>query len=255
MILATMGLSTLLLVVGQPTFAAPRLETTEGTITFKVDEDPEKETTEPDEKGKPPVEIIIDEGDGKENTRGILRIQFVPNFKFGEHVGITAAEAKQNVQLIGHTNKETNAHKKVAPFVQVGDYRGEGQWRLTVKADKFKAAGQPDLENVSIKLPESTLTMDYHTTAQAETFVNNQGEAASIDTGGTTPVTILETKAGQTTSGYAVSNVFQSGYVKDEALTGTQGTTGVQFVKAAGQAPKADVQYTSVLTWTLADTL
>lgn len=235
---------------------------TEGSITFGVSTNPGTGIiTKPDETGTTPGEIELpDQGS---NGSGALRLSFVPNFKFGSKTGITAAESVADVNVLKYNTPGNTATKiDIAPFVQVTDERGligaDARWSVNVKATEFianKGTGTEDtLSNVKILLAGSTLTMDYKTTAEAGNFIEGQGTNAEILTDDTTATTVLSTKAGQSTSGYQVSNIFHNNYKAADSYDQSK-SKGVQFVKPAGQAPINGYEYKSTLKWTLTDGL
>lgn len=234
---------------------------TNGSINFTKDTNPDKQgvINQPDETGSENTKEIELPGQGN-NGKGLLRIQFVPNFEFGEQTGITAGKVEANVKLLDYNFKGETSKNKIAPFVQVSDERGlsgaESAWQLQVKASPFKGTKdgvEHTLSGVKFVLAESTLTMDYKTSAQAGNFIAGQASDAVIGTDVASPsVKVLETKTGQSTSGFQASNVFYNNYQKDVAPSGTD-TTGIKFVKDAGSAPVEGVNYVSTLSWTLTD--
>ncbi|MBP1039421.1 WxL domain-containing protein [Vagococcus sp. BWB3-3] len=253
------------LLVAPTALAAPVLNNedlaTEGSVKFIKDTDQNKTGTinQPDETGQIPGVIELP-GEGN-SGKGLLRIQFVPNFKFGTKEGISAARTEMPVKLLEY-NKEGSATKEnIAPFVQVTDERGldgaAAKWELTVKATPFTAdvAGGTDvLANCKIILKQSTLTMDYKTSAEAGTFVTGQAANAEIITDNATSTKVLGTALNKSTNGFQASNVFYDGYQKDKTYTEST-TSGVTFIKEAGQAPIENAEYKSTLKWTLSDAL
>lgn len=239
---------------------------TNGEINFTPNSDPNEpgEIITPNEDDEP--NEVIELPGGGSNTKGPLRIQFVPNLKFGSSTNMTAGEVKEQlVNVIPYNIKgQAPAGQKIAPFVQVTDLRGNtgdaASWELNVKASAFTAdlpgGGTDVLANVKLLLPGSTVTMDYGDTAKAKTLVDGQSVGAAILTDNVSATSVLKTKKDQSTSGYQVSNVFFNNYVKDNFTQYTNDkSTGVSFYKPAGQAPIKDAKYISVLTWTLIDSI
>lgn len=233
--------------------------TTDGTIKFTPDTDPENkgDIHKPNE-GEGDPEIIELPGEGAQG-KGNLRIQFVPNFNFGTHEKIEAGAVTETVNLLKYNNKGETAKNDIAPFVQVSDERGKtgaaANWQLSVKASPFTAnlgSGKTDiLTNCEIRLNQSTLTMDYKDSSEAEKLVDGQNPAASsIKADGTQTIEVLKTKPDQSTNGYQISNVFDDSYIKNKTYS-EEKIAGVQFYKPAGQAPLDNVDYKSILTWTL----
>lgn len=257
------GLSAVVLFGGKATYAATNVPgnvdiPTEGTIKFIPDPDGGKvgEIHKPDETGETP-EVIELPNQGNNGT-GNLRIQFVPNFNFGQHDKITAAELTETVTMLEYNPVGNPTKRKIAPFVQVTDERGktgiDAYWTLSVKASPFTAelaGGSTDvLKNCEIKLNQSTLTMDYQTSASAANHIVGQAANASIKADGSQVIEVLKTVDGQSTNGTNVSNVFLDGYQKGTTYTNEK-TAGVTFYKPAGQAPLEGVSYKSTLNWTL----
>ena len=239
-----------------------RLET-EGEVTFKLREDPEGEIVEPDEEDKPGTEIEVP--GGGESGKGLLRIQFVPHFKFVDVEGVTAGKIEKNVKVLAYKEKGNDLiQRKIAPFVQVSDERGivgdGAKWDLKVNASKFVAnkgaANEHTLDHAFIRLNDSTLTMTHGTSTGAGNLVQGQSNAAgvvgAVDLEPGQAYSVLKTLPGKDTNGYQVSNVFQEDYQQGMIYPGNQ-TNGVTFVKPAGQAAIADAQYKATLTWTLTD--
>lgn len=266
-LMVTLGLCATLL-VGVSASAAPVANNTDiktdGSVKFTPDTDPLKEgdVHTPNEKDDGAVEVIQLPGQGAQGT-GPLRIQFVPNLKFADAT-LSAKEVTSPVKVLEYNLKGEVTKKKIAPFVQVSDERGKvgasAAWTMTVKATPFTAVdangpGVSDvLPNSKIILNDSTLTMDYGTSAKASDLVTGPAtNKREILTDGTTLTTVMETKAGQSTNGTQVSNVFHSGYEKDVTTYTGDTTTGVTFVKPEGKSPIKDVEYKSVLTWSLTD--
>lgn len=231
---------------------------TNGTITFNPNTTPTElgEVHQPDELGETPSVIEL-ENQGSQGS-GNLRIQFVPDFKFGSHDKITAGAVTETVTLMDYHKKGESTKSKIAPFVQVTDERGkagdDAYWTLSVVATPFTAEiapGKTDvLANCEIQLNESTLTMDYKTSQEAASFIQGQAADASIKADGTQVVEVLKTVSGQSTNGTNVSNVFLNNYTKDMTYASIK-NSGVTFYKPAGQAPLENVEYTSTLNWTL----
>lgn len=259
----TVSAATLLLLGGTAFAAKVDSKDTDGTVKFTVD-DGAGNIIEPDPADDKDIIIKMPSTEGKSGT-GAIRIQFVPNFRFGSHDGISAAAAKRPVELL-KMNDETNAAKGlIAPFVQITDGRGvdgaEASWALTASATKFaNATGTHDLGNSGITLEGSTLTTTMGDSTLAEGMVEGQTKGVKISTDATSPTPIMKTKLNQSTNGYQVSNVFHDNYTKGmtyPAITDIQNaadsTKGVMFEKVANVSPLKDVTYTSTITWTLTD--
>lgn len=252
-------------VLGTVVNAAPTnsTATTDAKIQFTPGLDDEGELVKPNPDSETPdKQEVIQITDGSK-TKGPLRIQFVPNFNFGSHGSISADQAKEYANPLAYTTVSgpvSNADGKIAPFVQVSDFRGMSDdefaanpWTLTVVGSEFKAAaagGKAEhvLKGSTIALKESKLTTTIGDTVMAGKLA--AGDLGTISTDGKNPLTVLKSNT-DNTNGYQVSNVFDKTYTK----TGKPADkiTGVEFVKPAGITPQKDREYKASLTWTLSD--
>lgn len=253
---ALLGLFSTSLLGGVTAFAAdPAPLPTDGEIKFTTDEDEEGEVIKPnpDEEDEEDQEVITPEDGG--STRGPLRIQFVPDFKFGVKKGISSGKMVEDVLVIPYKDQGNQPTGKAMPtFVQVTDNRGLStadftDWTLSVYASEFKAADH-ELTGSHVKLNESTLTTTLGDTDVAGNLVNGNALGEVIPTTAAKPLTVLASK-GVNTNGHQVSNVFHANYKKETTYAPETRSHGAEFVKPAGIAPQKDVLYTATMTWTL----
>lgn len=227
---------------------------TKGTITFATDETESGNLLKPDENGV--IEEIIKVDEGKSSS-GPLRIQFVPDFKFGTNIGITAnRQEKQALGLAYRNHAGDLTGKKVPSFVQVTNNTGDNTlvWDLTAKATEFQESNSSGgivpsghvLKDAYISLDGSTLTTTKGTSAEAATIARKQ-QAAAIPTTGANGIKVLSGIGD--TNGRQISNVFQDDYKISDDYDGE--LAGVKFIKPAGVTPRKDITYKSTITWTL----
>lgn len=235
---------------------------TDGTIKFTDSLTPETGTivkpNENDLTGSKEEPITLP-GKGS-NGSGSLRIQFVPNFAFGEKAGFTSDAQEQNVKVIEYSNAAGVATGKyIPPFVQVTNNTGDAnvKWKLNAKATKFvqvdaagvAVPGGHELTGAHISLNGSSLTTTKGDTAGAGLLADKQA-AAVIPFDGTSSVTVLSSKGD--TNGKQISNVFHDNYVENGTYA-TGDSAGVKFIKPSGVSARKDVNYKSIITWTLED--
>lgn len=232
-----------------------------GTITFGDAVGPGDliKPNEDDPTGSKEEIIKITDGSSANASSGPLRIQFVPNFNFGENKqGYIIEAQEQAVKLLDYQDKNGVATgKKVPPFVQVTNVTGLDNlgWSLTAKATPFVStdAVPHTLTNAYISLDGSTLTMTRGTSLIANTLVKKQVNNA-IPISGSSSVEVLSADKAISTSGHQFSNVFHNNYTENGTY-GSDTTTGVMFKKPAGVTPKKGHHYKSTITWTLTDVL
>lgn len=233
--------------------------TTEGKVKFKtVDDKDPGEITKPDTD-----EEIIEIPEGNYTT-GPLRLTFVPNFDF-EVMKVKSDTIEGNAKFLDFNKKGEVTTTKISHFAQVEDIRGltNGDWKLTVAASKFK--GKKD--NKDVELATSAIQFN-----EAKLFSTSYADVATrvkpmvpatkkeVPNDGTGSLEIMSTiaNAGGTNSS-KTSLVFNNAYTKDEAITTpaeiATGNPGVTLKSVGKDNKLVDVEYTSILTWTLADTL
>lgn len=270
-ILATVLLSSILLPVFTTSASAADVGTasTKGTVTFeKVDGNEGGGVIEPGTEDKDENEIDPGPGGDGGSTTGPLRLEFVPNFKFGT-VKLKTGETTHGAiyQEYAKVNDPTAEVKAMPQFVQVTDERGSaGKWDVKVSATTFApatgvTADQPALANTKIVLKEQKFfntVGDFVPGATATTdLVEGFTADSAIPTDGSS-IQILATKAGATTDGSKTSLVFNNAYVPlaDGATSPYvigERNDGVMLKKANGDKVLTGVNYESTLTWTLSD--
>nr|WP_315528561.1 WxL domain-containing protein [Carnobacterium maltaromaticum] len=266
-ILATALLSGLILVTFAPAASAiDKTADTKGSVQFeKVGENEVGEVVKPDTEDKP-ENIIVPEGGG--NTTGPLRLQHVPDIKFGT-VTFKTGNTKHQAILENYTKDGVAGNQAIPQFVQVTDERGDdtGTWKVTVSGTTFKEkvagggpATAPELANTKIVVKQqkffNTVT-DYATpVVSAETLVSGfTGTELTIPTNGTDSVLVMQTKAGKSTNGSKTSVVFNSDYTAASSYVVGEKNAGIILDKANGDNIVVDKAYESDLTWTLSDSI
>ena len=260
LLMTLLSLMTVAISGGTAVSAAETQKTTEGTIKFEAgDVDEESVIVKPNEDDTAGAkEEIIKVPDGV-SGKGNLRIQFVPNFRFGTKSGFLTDMQTQSAEVLALQNAGgVDTGKKIPPFVQVTNNSGivgeNAGWSLSAKATPFTGThatlAAHVLTGAHIALPGSTLTMTRGTTAAANLIATKQNNSIIPIDGSS--VVVLSTKGD--TNGKQISNIFHDNY--QEAATYASGTTtGVNFVKPAGEAARKDYNYKSTITWTLTDGL
>ncbi|EOL43960.1 MULTISPECIES: WxL domain-containing protein [Enterococcus] len=251
-------ISTFILGAASPAFAdqvaAP---TTDATVKFKSepqDADNDGNTIDPldpDGNGVKP-----ETGEGSVGTKGPLRVDFAPNFKFGTvTMSGNAAEYHplyMKVNLLDETGKvaEPLQSKYVPHYVQVTDNRGTNDgWELTVAATPFK--GTVVDKNADLK---ATLTLGHSQfTSPVKPVDGKDFKPATLNTNVTlTPEAkpLIVAKADQGMGSWAA--VFS----KDTTatLTDTDRNPNVTLSVPADSKKDANEEYKSTITWTLSTT-
>lgn len=248
LVVATMGICASFLIGGQSLAADTTVKETKGKISFTVDENEEGVILRPDETGG--REVIQLPGQGS-SGKGPLRLQFVPNFDFGEIKGITSEAKTYEANLLTYTGAGGGV---IAPFIQVTNHSGvNSKWYVTASATPFKNANSHVLTGAYVSLVGSTLTSNLNIDTTGAANLAEKQEGAMIPTTGGT-VTVLSAKtADAETNGKQLSNVFHDGYTKEGSYVGGK-TPGVTLVKPDGITARA-TEYTSTITWTLNDGL
>lgn len=207
-------ISTVVLSTASPAFAAPL--GTNVTVQFKAEDENATgggntlDPTDPNGNGvKPSIP-----GDGNA-TKGPLRIDFAPNFKFGTVVmsGNAADYHPINLSLdMLDTAGAITSDKKVVPhYVQVTDNRGNNEgWVLKMSATAFKGTKNTELDlaaTLTLKTNPKFATVvegSFAPTTLASSIKLNETDQALITTGknkgmgtwatsfGETPQTLLE---------------------------------------------------------------
>ena len=231
---------------------------TDAQIEFKSDENETGNIIKPDENDPDGDKEEIITLPGGNQGAGSLRIQYVPDLKFGSALGFTINAQEKAVQAIPYVNRQ-GATDYIAPFVQVTNNTGMvgpgTGWSLSVSATPFvgEKAGAADhvLTNAHIQLLGSKLTTTRGTTEIATNLVNKQDAPGIIPFDGTNKLTVMSTKAGQETNGRQISNVFDNSYLVDKKYAVNEEVAGVKFVKPAGETAREGYVYKSTLTWNL----
>ncbi|TFI98370.1 hypothetical protein CKN67_05620 [Carnobacterium divergens] len=262
-IIATALLSTVVVssFAGVASAAEVGTATTKGSVQFKTPGDEEEgKVIKP---GEDEEEILPDPDGGGGSSKGALRIQHAPAFKFGIVDNVNGTK-KYPAQMEAYTkpNDADPAKKYYMPnFVQVTDERGDitKGWTLSVTGDGFKN-GTDELKQTKILLNEQKHTntvFDFQTPATDLTTILDGFDAkgTAISTDGKTSVEILKTKAGKSTTGSQTSSVFNTSYDKATEYAETDRNAGVELQKGNLDIIEVGKVYESTLTWTLSEAL
>ncbi|WP_086312959.1 hypothetical protein A5821_000531 [Enterococcus sp. 7F3_DIV0205] len=251
-------ISTFILGAASPAFAdqvaAP---TTDATVKFEsesLDADNGGNTidpTNPDGNGVKP-----DTGEGSTGTKGPLRVDFAPNFKFGT-VTMSGNAADYHplypkVSLLDETGRVTDPlqAKYVPHYVQVTDNRGTNEgWDLTVSATPFKGTiidTEADLK--------ATLTLGHSQFSTQVKPVN--GKDFKPDTLNTNVTLTTDAKpliVAKTDQGMGS---WAAVFSKDTTatLTDTDRNPNVTLSVPADSKKNPKEEYKSTITWTLSTT-
>ncbi|EOH99077.1 hypothetical protein UAW_01034 [Enterococcus haemoperoxidus ATCC BAA-382] len=251
-------ISTFILGAASPAFAdqvaAP---TTDATVKFQSEsEDASNEGNTIDPMDPDGNGIKPETGEGSVGTKGPLRVDFAPNFKFGT-VMMSGNAAKYHplypkVNLLDETGKVTEPvqSKYVPHYVQVTDNRGTNDgWELTVSATPFN--GTVVDKNADLK---ATLTLGHSEFSSAVKPVDGKDFKPSTLN---TEITLtseakpfIVAKKDQGMGSWAA--VFNNG--TPASLTATDRNPNVTLSVPADSKKDAKEEYKSTITWTLSTT-
>lgn len=239
-------------------------ETTEGTVKFNSELATESYIILPgtfDERIQP-------EG-GASATSGAMRINYVPDFNFGE-LGITSVNASYAADMgtyftYNEDGTVSTTKKNIPQFAQVADASGNNAGGFTLKATAttFKedvAVGGHELANTRIQFYSQTLknNVDDKNGATTDRVSGLEAAATPLSTGAmtelnpTSDITILKTAAAGKTNGSTSSVVFADAYDHEAAIADGTKNEGVKLFVPGGESPRNAV-YKSTITWTLSD--
>ncbi|WP_207695131.1 hypothetical protein DOK67_0002533 [Enterococcus sp. DIV0212c] len=246
-------ISTFVLGAASTASAAPTVvasPTTDATVKFKAEEETATgggnttDPTNPDGNGVKP-----NPGEGSESTKGPLRINFAPNFKFGEVTMSgdvkTYSPLYTQVSLLDASGKllEPAQSKFVPHYVEVADNRGTNEgWQLNVSATPFKDSKDQDL-NATLTLNDATLSSAVHADLKP-------GTVSSSVVLNTTPQPLVTATANQGMGTW--STVFSK--VSKTDLTKDDRNSSVLLKVPAESKKDPNETYTSKITWTLETT-
>lgn len=259
--------------------------TTQGKVTFKEPEGP----TNPDgpfaliKPGTYDEWITIKENEGKQTLDSKFRFAFVPNFDFGT-VEVSSTDKYHNLQhsipYQGYNPDTKNDFdaadvanrpiKHLPPFLQVVNLKGDAEYKVSVKAGKFKdATGTArELDNTTIQikdfLTKNNVLNKENPNGSADAILEAPDASLLASDGylhltDNSDLVIMKTKSGQgtKTAGSASSLVFQEGYDlgTDYTKEVVESSESVRLFVPASDAPQTGVNYTADVTWTLEDTI
>lgn len=243
---------------------------TEATVIFEADDenggDGGGEVTPPGEGGGDEGTGIVDPGGSDGNTgdgKKSFNITWVSNFRFNERnedgsfkpiklngngMNLWAKGTNLKLNLVDEDGKltgESNEYTNIPNFVQITDNRGTANgWNLTVSRTEFSGK---DAAGVTQTLAGSELTLN-----QQHIYGPNGVPAPTATAGKTVKIgadteklMVAAKGAGTGTWSLNFGDANQDGTLVDK--------TGVNLVIPASAQPKANVEYTSELTWTLTD--
>jgi hypothetical protein len=257
-IVSTVLLSTFILGTAPTAAFAEEVAASETNATVKF----EAESTEADGGGatldptNPEGEgIKPDPGEGSESTKGPLRIDFAPNFKFGSvTMSGNAADYNPLYPKVGLLDKEGQLsdplqEKYVPHYVQVTDNRGTNEgWELAVSATPFKGTVNPDADL------KATLTLSNAQFSTAVKPVDGKDFVpAMLNTNVTLssePEVLIKANADQGMGSWAA--MFSE--TPSEELTVTDRNPNVTLHVPADSKKDPNEEYKSVITWTLSST-
>lgn len=217
---------------------------------------------------------LIDPDDGTGATTGALRINWVPNIKFGE-VAISVATTNHPSLITTYddlgeaSGAVTTTGNKIPQFVQISDTRGTvggDGYTLKATASIFNETGGHTLDNTRIQFYSyrvTNSTMDKAATGGKDEDIaasSISGIAASstpLATGAvnqlepTQDIVILKTATKGDTDSSVTSLVFDQTYRSDKDYSSATTNDQIKLHVPMGESAKK-VNYTSTLTWTLA---
>lgn len=191
-------------------------------------------------------------------TDGPLRIEYVPNFKFGMQ---RISRENQTYDAFWNYGKDSKGKERIIPhFLQVTDERGnpnvsDAGFEVRLKASTFKEKdGDHELPNTRLQFRESTLvssiSKDADSILNGFMFDNEIDKKIVIDE---EEKVILSTKLGKTSDGSKSYNVFSKDYSYNtffgESKTIPKKNEGVQLFSPRADKKKEYVDYESTLTW------
>lgn len=238
--------------------AADPVANTDADVKFVEDKDtvdPTKpEVVDPTKPTEPGKEVDPgEEGSGGNGTKS-FNINWVSNFKFGEiKIGSTTMTAFSAPTTLTWKDGSTPT-TDLANFLQVTDNRGTNAgWNVSVKGDSFKELDETntptatELKGASITLNEAQIVGDTSTTDAAA--LAPTALSTGVDILGTgSSYTVLNAAAGKGQGTWAVT------WGADTDKTTLKDNAGVELSVPVTAQPKADKNYRSTLTWTLAAT-
>lgn len=248
--LVTLSLTGGLLLASAPAAFATDT-TTDGTINFKESTNLKGDTIKPETD---PDEVIIPESGSY--TEGLLRIQHVPDFNFGEReiaVGLkTYNPLMKTYKSADPLDTDTYA---IPHFIQVTDIRGVNSgWNLDVSASVFKASTGETLPNATITLGQKKLSNNVHGNIADKVNVFKNNATLVIPTAENATEQVLATKdntIATTTNGTQTSLVLNDTYNAATVYDATKENEGVTFTKTSKDLPVKTVVYKSTITWNL----
>ncbi|ALS00768.1 hypothetical protein ATZ33_05100 [Enterococcus silesiacus] len=247
-------ISTFILGAASPAFAEQvAAPTTDATVKFKSeaqDADNGGNTIDPTNPGGDGVKP--DTGEGSTGTKGPLRVDFAPNFKFGT-VTMSGNAAKYHpvypkVNLLDKTGKLTEPlqSKYVPHYVQVTDNRGTNEgWQLTASATAFQGTKDPKADL------KATLTLghsEFSTAVIGETL--KPGTLNTNITLNSIPQTFIQAEVNQGMGSWAA--VFSKD--KTTEFSNLDTNPNITLSVPADSKKDATEEYKSTITWTLSST-
>jgi hypothetical protein len=253
-ILAAMSIATVVL----PTVASaadPIEQDTTGKVTFVKDTTPEN----PKDPDKPGTDIEEPgDGEGPKGNGDGLSIDYAPNLNFGTHKVTTSAIT---AYAYGVGSKKDGSFAR-SNYVQVSDKRGtQAGWKLTLKQGaQFKTATDDVLTAAAITLKSPRLV--YGTEDTIPTYKPSTVLTSDTELTPGTSVTVMTAAAKEgmgtwLTAWGAKDNTDDVSPYKDDAgtlKTDAAATSGNVTLSIPKNTPILAQEYTTTLTWTLADT-
>ncbi|MEI5988688.1 WxL domain-containing protein [Enterococcus crotali] len=199
--------------------------------------------------------IKPDPGEGSESTKGPLRIDFAPNFKFGT-VTMSGNAADYNplypkVSLLDKNGELTDPlqEKYVPHYVQVTDNRGTNEgWELAVSATPFNGTINPDADL------KATLTVsNAQLTTSVKPVDGKDFKPATLNrniTLSSEPEVLIKADADQGMGSWVA--MFTEN--PNEELTVTDRNPNITLHVPADSKKDAAEEYKSTITWTLSST-
>lgn len=203
-----------------------------GSISYVTDTDP---VSPIDPVNPDPVNPITpdDKQDHENPTSGPLSIDYISNLRFGEQK-TTGSNMTYYAQL-DHITDSNGVSTERPDFIQITDKRGSNAgWHLTVTQDEQFKNGTEELKGASLTLDHATLATPNDGVAPTAS------QAITLDPGKASDVLNAEADQG--------TGTWLDRFGKDEA----EGKTSISLV-VPGNTKKLQGEYTTSLTWTLAD--